>query len=158
MYNFAKRVSMKELAELLSQIDTKDYALLMELKTYIEKGSYNYNPKCEIPNILAGGSTYELTDEGINYYKFFTYGDDLGGSLQKPDCKVIGQGKVRKFYVRKFGQEYLDFLLGPGVATLTNEFRELRRRDAEEEKRVFEEKKRAFEERQKAREEKRKLL
>jgi len=158
MYKFAKRVRFSEFAELLSQIDTKDYALLTDLKTYIEKGAYNYNPKCEMPNILAGGSTYELTDEGVNYFRFFTYGDDLDGSLQKPDCKVIGQDKVREFYVRKFGQEYLDFLLGPGVATLTNEFRALRRRDAEEAKRVFEERKRAFEERQKAREEKRKPL
>ena len=34
----------------------------------------------------------------------------------------ILEKEVRQFYLHKFGQEYLDYLLGPNVALLTPEF------------------------------------
>lgn len=34
----------------------------------------------------------------------------------------ILEKEVRLFYLHKFGQEYLDYLLGPNVALLTPEF------------------------------------
>ncbi len=123
MYKFAKRVGIREFVELLSQMDTKDYALLSELKTFAETGRYHYNPECEKPNIMVDGHTYELTDEGINYHWPFTYGDDPDGGWHiQPGSRMNGQGKVREFYLRKFGQEYLDFLVGPNVAILTDEY------------------------------------
>lgn len=150
MYKFAKRVRFREFAELLSQIETKDYALLTELKRFVTDCMYYYDPKREKPNIMVDGRTYELTDEGVICYSPTVYDSDSDSGLHvQPSSRIIGQSKVREFYVRKFGQEYLDFLVGPGVATLTNEFRALRRRDAEEEKRTFEERQRTFEEKRK---------
>lgn len=121
MSQFASRVGSGEFIELMKTADIKDWNLRIALDNYDGTGIFYSGQGINNPNIFCDGNIYELTDEGICYHWPFRCGDDGGGWQINEGSSIICQDVVRMFYLKKFGQEYLDYLFGPNVVSLNAE-------------------------------------
>lgn len=123
MNNFSAKINMEEFVSLLKLIPNKDYELEQAISTYENNGRYYYNKKYTRPNFCAGGKTYTLTDDAVIFsWPFDCNGEGAYAWQVNAGSSPILEKEVRQFYLHKFGQEYLDYLLGPNVALLTPEF------------------------------------
>lgn len=120
---FSTKINIEEFVSLLKLIEYKNCDLKEAISTYESKGSYHYNPQCTRPNFCAGGNTYTLTDDAIiRSWPFDCGGEGAYGWQVDAGSISIMEKEVRIFYLHKFGQEYLDYLLEPNVATINPDF------------------------------------
>lgn len=122
---FATRVSTSEFFDLLRQAKNNDRDILEEEKKFLETGSSYYRTSVEKPNLAIGEYTYELTDDAIvHHWPFECGGEGFYGYQINAGSSPFAFKIVRNFYLKKFGQEYLDYLLGENVATLNEGYQQ----------------------------------
>ncbi len=123
MNKFSSKINIEEFVSLLKLIKNKSYDLKKAITDYEENGRYYYNINSTKPNFCAGNKTYTLTDDAIIYsWPFECDGEGAYGWQVNAGSSPMLEKEVKMFYLHKFGQEYLDYLLGPNVAILNPEF------------------------------------
>ena len=119
---FASRVAIAEFLTLLKKVKD-DPSILEAEKKFLETGTWYYNPEILEPNLAIKKYTYELTDDAIiRHWPFECGGEGAYGYQVNAGFFPFAQREVRNFYLKKFGQEYLDYLVGENVATLNEEY------------------------------------
>lgn len=131
---FANRVSREELAWFLYDLDKNGYIILSRyLLRQIENNDFYYTKCKDYPNIVDGNEVYELTDFSlVKHLPADCWGFEDNYEFYPEHSVEFAKKEVRMFLLMKFGQEYLDFLLGPDVATLNPSF--VKRSEEEQEK------------------------
>lgn len=132
---FANRVSREELARFLYDMSKIGYRIipLCDLEKQLKNNVFYYTKSKDYPNIMLDEYVYELTDFSlVKHIPSESWGFEDNYEYYPEDSVEFATKEVRLFFLKKFGQEYLDFLLGPDVATLNPSF--IERNENEKEK------------------------
>lgn len=96
---------------------------LCDLKEQLEKNVFYYSESNGSPNIRLDKYVYELTDSSlVIHIPADSWGFEDNYQFYPEQSIKFAEKEVRFFLLKKFGQEYLDFLFGPDVATLNPSF------------------------------------
>ena len=122
---FATRVSTSEFFALLKKATNNNQDIKEEQQEFLRTGIRYYKETIPEPNLAIGKYTYELTDDAIVYHwPFECDGEGEYGYQKNAGSSPFAFRMVRSFYLKKFGQEYLDYLLGKDVATLNEGYQQ----------------------------------
>lgn len=122
---FATRVSTSEFFDLLRKAKNNNSDIREAEQEFLETGDSYYRTAIPSPNLAMGKYTYELTDDAIVYHwPFECDGEGAYGYQINAGFSPFAFRIVRSFYLKKFGQEYLDYLLGEDVATLNEGYQQ----------------------------------
>lgn len=122
---FANRVSYKELAWFLYDMKKAGWNIncICDLEEQLDDNVFYYSKRFDYPNIMLGEYVFELTDFSlVKHTPANAFGFEDNYQFYPEQSIEFAEKEVKMFLLMKFGQEYLDFLFGPDVATLNPSF------------------------------------